>query len=183
MKNLLLRKIILLVPVLLLSLASCKKILDLLTFQIKDSTSFTLPASGLVPGTLLTLPGFTVNSSSANTYKANNTSADYVQDVTLDQRTLTVTDPASQNFDFLKSVSLYIASDANGTNKTLLASLNPVPTGQTTITLTPAGNKLDIYLKGDAYSLFTTAELAQPLRQSTTLRADTRFNVKARRPD
>ena len=29
----------------------------------------------------------------------------------------------------------------------LLASLSPVPTGQTTISLTPSGNKLDLYLR------------------------------------
>jgi hypothetical protein len=177
------RKLWLLLPLLVLSLGSCKKILDLLTFQISDSTSFQIPATGLVAGTLLTLPGITVPSSSSDTFKANNTSADYVQDVTLDKLSLTVTDPAGQNFDFLKSVSIYIASDANGTNKTLLASLNPVPTGQTTINLTPSGNKLDVYLKGGSYTLFTTVEQAQAVRQTTTLRADSRFNVKARKPD
>ncbi|MBF9140987.1 hypothetical protein [Hymenobacter properus] len=160
--------------------SSCKKIEDLLTFQINDSTSFQVPATGVFSTALLSLPGATVNSSSSNTYSANNTSADHVQDVTLDRLTLTVTDPAGQNFDFLKSVSIYIATDASGTNKTLLASLNPVPTGQTTITLTPSGNKLDAYLRNGSYTLFTDVTMAQPLRQNTTLRADSRFNVKAK---
>jgi hypothetical protein len=166
--------------VLLLSASSCKKIEDLLTFQISDSTSFQVPATGVFSTALLSLPGVAVNSSSSNTYSANNTSADYVQDVTLDRLALTVTDPAGQNFDFLKSVSIYIASDAAGTNKTLLASLNPVPTGQTTITLNPSGNKLDAYLRNGSYTLFTDVTMAQPLRQNATLRADSRFNVKAK---
>ncbi|MFD2720580.1 hypothetical protein ACFST9_17800 [Hymenobacter monticola] len=165
---------------LLLGASSCKKIEDLLTFQINDSTSFQVPATGVFSTTLLSLPGATVNSSSSNTFSANNTSADRVQDVTLDRLTLTATDPAGQNFDFLKSVSIYIASDASGTNKTLLASLNPVPAGQTTITLTPSGNKLDAYLRNGSYTLFTDVTMAQPLRQNTTLRADSRFNVKAK---
>ena len=177
------RKLWLLLPLLVLSLGSCKKILGLLSFQISDSTSFQIPATGLVSGALLNLPGATVSSSSSDTFKANNTSADYVQDVTLDKLSLTVTDPAGQNFDFLKSINIYIASDANGTNKTLLASLNPVPTGQTTINLTPSGNKLDVYLKSGSYTLFTTVEQAQAIRQTTTLRADSRFNVKASKPD
>jgi hypothetical protein len=165
---------------LLLSASGCKKIEDLLTFQINDSSSFQVPATGVFSTALLSLPGATVNSSSSSTYSANNTSADRVQDVTLDRLTLTVTDPAGQNFDFLKSVSIYIASDAAGTNKTLLASLNPVPTGQTTITLNPSGNKLDAYLRNGSYTLFTDVTMAQPLRQNTTLRADSRFNVKAK---
>ncbi|GAA4050428.1 hypothetical protein GCM10022409_41500 [Hymenobacter glaciei] len=171
---------ILFVLVLLLGIVGCKKIENLLSFQVNDSSSFVVPASGLLNTTVLSLPGATVNSSSSGTYSANNTSADYVQDVTLDRLALTVTDPAGQNFDFLKSVKIYIASDNSGTNKTLLASLSPVPTGQISINLTPSGAKLDLYLRSGSYTLFTDVEVAQPVRQNTTVRADSRFNVKAR---
>ncbi|WP_035568218.1 hypothetical protein [Hymenobacter sp. IS2118] len=172
--------IVLLFLLVLVGASSCKKINDLLTFQVSDSSSFVVPGSGILSTAVLALPGTTVQSSSSATYSANNTSADFVQDVTLDRLSLTVTDPAGQNFDFLKSVKIYISSDNSGTNKTLLASLSPVPTGQTTINLTPAGNKLDVYLSSGSYSLFTEVELAQALRQNTTLRADSRFNVKAK---
>ena len=168
---------------LLLGTVSCKKILDLLTFQVNDSTTFQLPATGPLPGgatPVITLPGVTVNSTASSTFQNNNTAADYVQDVTLDRLALTITDPAGQNFDFVKSISISIASDAAGTNKVLLASLSPVPTGQTTIELKPADQKLDVYLRGGSYTLFTTVELTQlGLRQATTVRADSRFNVKA----
>ncbi|RZK51378.1 MAG: hypothetical protein EOO59_15140, partial [Hymenobacter sp.] len=106
--------------------SSCKKIAELLTFQINDSSSFTIPATGLLAGTVLSLPGVTVNSSSQSTFQTNGTSADYVQNVTLNKLTLTTTSPSTQTFDFLQRISLYIA-DANGNNKVLLASLNPVP--------------------------------------------------------
>ena len=169
---------------LLLGTTSCKKILNLLTFQINDSTTFQVPATGPAPGPLpnpvLTLPGITVNSTASSTYQSNGTASDYVQDVTLDRLALTVTDPAGQNFDFIKSISISISTDAAGTSKVLLASLNPVPTGQTTIELKPAGNKLDAFLRGGSYTLFTTVEFTQlGLRNATTIRADSRFNVKA----
>ena len=106
-----------------------------------------------------------------------------MQDVTLDQLTLTTASPSTQNFDFLKSVSISIATDAAGTNKTLLASLDNVPAGQTTIALKPTGTKLDTYLRGNSYTLFTTVTVAQALRQNTTIRADTRFNVTATLPE
>jgi hypothetical protein len=105
-----------------------------------------------------------------------------VKDVTLDRLTLTVTNPSTQNFDFLKSISIYIATDAAGSNKVLLASLPSVPTGQTSISLNPTSAKLDMYLKGSSYTLTTTAELAQTLRQNTDVRADSRFNVRATLP-
>ncbi len=168
---------------LLLGTVSCKKILDLLTFQVNDSTTFQLPATGPLPGgatPVITLPGVTVNSTASSTFQSNNTAADYVQDVTLDRLALIITDPVGQNFDFVKSISISIASDAAGTNKVLLASLSPVPTGQTTIELKPAGQKLDVYLRGGSYTLFTTVELTQlGLRNTATVRADSRFNVKA----
>ena len=170
--------------VLLLLLGGCKKAVDSLplTFNVDDSSTVQVPASGPLTGVLLTLPGFTVNSTSNATFAANKTAANYVQDVTLNRLNLTVTDPTTQNFDFLKRIEIYIATDAAGTNKILLASLNPVPTGQTTLALTPTTAKLDTYLRGNSYALFVTAELAQPLRQNTTLRIDSRFSVRATLP-
>lgn len=175
---------ILLVLALLLGLGSCKKILNLLAFQINDSATFQLPATGPLPGgttgPVITLPGVAVSSTASSTYQNNNTAAAYVQDVTLDRLALTITDPAGQNFDFVKSISISISTDAAGAGKVLLASLNPVPTGQTTIELKPADQKLDVYLRGGSYYLFTTVEMTQlGLRQAATVRADSRFNVKA----
>lgn len=161
---------------------SCKKIANLLSFNVNDSTSFTIPASGVIVGTTASLPGVTVNSTSQSTYQNNNTSAQYVQNVTLNKLTLTTTNPSTQNFDFLKSVSVYIATDAAGSNKVLLASLNPVPTGQTSISLNPAGNVLDQYLKASSYTLITQAEIAKTLAQNTDVRADSQFNVHASIP-
>jgi len=184
MRNILFQKsYLILLAALLLGTASCKKIVELFTFQVSDSSSFTIPGTPFVPpGVSLSIPGVSVPTSAQSTYKNNNTSADYVKDVTLDRLTLTVTNPSTQNFDFLKSISIYIATDAAGSNKVLLASLPSVPSGQTSISLNPAGNNLDIYLKGSSYTLTTTAELAQTLRQNTDVRADSRFNVRATLP-
>lgn len=173
-----------LLALLLLLLGGCKKAVDLLplTFTVDDSSTVQVPASGPLTGVLLTLPGFTVNSTANATFAANKTAANYVQDVTLNRLNLTVTNPTTQNFDFLKRVEIYIAADAAGTNKILLAALNPVPTGQTTLALTPTDAKLDSYLRGSSYALFVTAEQAKPLLQNTTLRIDSQFRVRATLP-
>lgn len=173
-----LKSLWLLLP-LLLSLGSCKKTANLLSFKVEDSSTVNLPPT---PTGSYTLPGIPVLSTSANTYKNNNTQAKYVQDVTLDYLNMTLTAPAGSNFDFLQSVSLEIASDATGANKMLLASLNPVPKGQTVIHLNPTTEKLDVYLRNDSYTLFTTAVLTQPLKQTTTLKTDVRYSVRARQP-
>lgn len=160
----------------------CQKIANLLSFQVSDSSNFTIPASAAVAGAVLSLPGSSVKSTAQSTYQNNNTSAQYVQNVTLDQLTLTTTNPSAQNFDFLQSISIYISSDAGGSDKVLLASLSSVPKSQTSITLNPAGNQLDKYLKASSYTLTTQAQIAQPLRQDADIRADSRFTAHASLP-
>jgi hypothetical protein len=160
----------------------CQKIANLLSFQVNDSTSITIPMSATVAGAIINLPGSQTKSTAQSTYQNNNTSAEYVQNVTLDQLTLTTTNPSAQNFDFLQSISIYISSETNGSDKVLLASLSPVPKGKTSITLNPAGNQLDKYLKASSYTLTTQAQIAQPLRQDTDIRADSRFTAHANIP-
>ena len=183
MKSLLLKKPWPLIFLLVLALGAgnCMKTLGVINFQVNDSANLAVPASGPQAGTTLALPGATVATTAAAAYAANGTTADYVQDVSLDHLTLTVATPATQNFDFLRSARVYIASDTTGTNKTLLATLEAVPKGQTAITLAPAGNKFDLYLHGPSYALLTTLELAQPPHQTTTLRADISYRVTANR--
>ncbi|AII52196.1 hypothetical protein [Hymenobacter sp. APR13] len=176
------KKILLLLPLaaLLLTLG-CKKILDLLEFTVEDSQTITVPAT--VPlGQFFPLSPVAVSSTSRATYANNNTSADYVQDVTLERLALTITSPTGQNFDFLRRIEVYISTSANSSDQVLLASLNPVPTGATSIELTPANQKLDVFLRGDSYMLTTKVDVVKPLGQNVTLRADSRFKVKARKP-
>lgn len=172
-----------LTPVLavVLLLSSCEKILDLLQFSVEDSQTITVPKT--IPfGQFFPLSPVAVPSSSKSTYAKEGTSADYVQDVTLEKFDLTITSPQGQNFDFLKRIEVYISTNQQGTDKVLLASLNPVPTGATTIRLTPANQKLDLFLRADSYTLITNVEVVKPLGQDVTMRADTRFHVKARKP-
>ena len=154
-----------------LLLGGCRLLSDQRTFQVRDSTQLVLPTA---PGGVL--PAVPVASTAARTFAANHTSSDYVQDVTLDRLTLTVTKPAGRNFDFLKSIRVYISADSAGASKTLLTALSPVPAGQTVLALPPVGNKYDVYLKGSTYYLFVEAKSTQPV----TLQADVRFNVRAR---
>ncbi|MBT9392024.1 hypothetical protein KLP40_02505 [Hymenobacter sp. NST-14] len=177
------KKILFLAPLLvaLALLGSCKKILDLLEFNVEDSQTIVIPKT--IPfGQFFPLSPVAVPSSSQSTYAKNGTSADYVQDVTLEKLDLTITSPTGQNFDFLKRIEIYISTDARGSDKVLLASLNPVPTGVTSISLTPANQKLDLFLRADSYTLITNVEVVKPLGQDVTIRADERFKVKARKP-
>ncbi len=176
------RTLLLLLPALvglLLTAGGCKKVLGLLHFNVDDTQSFTVPATYPFP---TPLPPVTITSTASATYANNNTSAKYVQDVTLERITLTATKPAGQTFDQLKSIQVYISTDASGSNKVLLASLDQVPAGATSIQLKPADSKLDVYLRGSSYVLTTVVQLSRPLTQDVVVRVDSRYNVAASLP-
>ncbi|RFP66809.1 hypothetical protein D0N36_01610 [Hymenobacter lapidiphilus] len=177
------KKLLFLAPLLvaIALLGSCKKILDLFEFNVEDSQTVVVPKSSPL-GPLTPLTPVSVSSSSKSTYANNGTNADYVQDVTLDKLTLTITSPASQNFNFLKRIEIYISTDANSPDQFLLASLDQVPANVSTISLKPADQKLDLFLSKDFYTLTTKVQLNTLLAQDVTIRADERFRVKARKP-
>ncbi|MCB2406594.1 hypothetical protein [Hymenobacter lucidus] len=170
------KKILLLAPLfLLLGIMSCKKINELLTFNIDYSQNIKIPASPVVTvPVILPVP---VTTNAEQTFKNNNTSADLVKDVTLTKFTLTITDPAASNFDFLNSISISIGTDQN--DIVPLASLAQVPKGVTSIELTPSGAKLDKYLKASSYTLHTQATVNSTIGKEVTVKADSRFKVTA----
>lgn len=170
------KRILLLFPLaLLLLVMGCEKIDDLLTFNIEDAQNIKVSGGfpvGLIPVTPLTVP-----TKSEEKFSTEGTNANLVKKVTLTQLTLTVIDPSSENFDFLKRIKIYISTDSN--DKVLLASLDNVPLGVKTISLEPTKAVLDKYIKAKSYTLTTEAEIRKPISSDITLRSDTRFKVTA----
>jgi len=174
-KSDLMKKMRLLLPLLLLFFSSCKKIDQLLTFEIPNSENIKIPASGLINTPFISPVPVTM--SNEQTFKNNNTSADLIKDVRLRNLTLTIVDPATARFDFLQSIKLYIGTDPS--DKVLLASLDSVPTSVSTITLLPSNAKLDAYIKASSYTLYTEVAVRSTVAQELTVRADSRFQVTA----
>lgn len=164
-----------LLPLFLLLFFSCEKIDQLLTFEISTSENIKIPASGLINTPVISPVPVTM--SSQETFKNNNTSAELVKEVTLSKLTLTVIDPAAENFDFLKSIKIYIGTDQS--DKVLLASLDNVPTGVSTIELISNNARLDKYIKASSYTLYTEVALRSNVSQEVTIRADSKFKVTA----
>ncbi|WP_139925299.1 hypothetical protein [Hymenobacter sp. DG01] len=172
------KKILFLLPALLMLavLTSCDKIDKLLTFYIEDSQSVKI-ASSFPLGQIVPLTPIAVTTRSDEKFKNENTSANLVKDVKLDRLTLAITDPSSENFDFLQSIDIYISTDQN--DKVLLASADNIPTGVNTVQLTPTTQKLDKYVKASSYTLSTTAKIRKPISRDITIRTDSRFKVTA----
>lgn len=156
-----------------LSFAGCKKI-HLTTFDVNNSTSFTVPAQ--TPIGPFNVP---VTTSSQSNFQQQGTDASHLQEVSLNKLSLTITSPANKTFDFLDKIHIYIS--ASGQAEQELAYLDPIlHNGAVTINLNPTGIALVDYIKQDSYSLKISTTTNQLLTQDVTIRADMNFKVKAK---
>lgn len=164
------------ITLLALFIVSCSIVDKLLTFTISDQTTITI-ATGFPIGTAMSIitPEVTTNSSSE--FENNNTKANLVKDVTLKELTLTITDPTDKTFSFLKSIHLYISTDAN--DEIELAYLDDINSNANTITLITTAAKLDKYIKASSYKLRTKAVTKETIAQDVSIKADMKFRVTA----
>ena len=162
-------------------LASCEELKELLSFEIKHSQTFTMPAQYVLPGANLPGSPMAVTTNSAETFKNNNTRAELVKDVTLSKLVLTIQDPANENFGFLKDVEIFIDSeDAEDADEVRLAYLNDIPAhAGDTLELTSTNAKLDKYLKASSFTIRTRATVDEAVTQDVTIKTDMTFQVTA----
>jgi hypothetical protein len=161
---------------LLVTLTSCNKIDELLTFTINHQTTVTVESSSpLNLPVEITTPDISTNSD--QTFQNNNTKADLVKDVKLDQAKLTVTNPASKTFSFLKSIHFYISTDAN--DEILVAYEENIPATATTVELIPTTERLDKYVKSSSYKLRTKMVMRETLTEDVDVKIDMKFKVRA----
>jgi hypothetical protein len=162
--------------VVMLAVSQCKEVDDLLTFTISNEITITVPSNSPLnlPVELVT-PEVTTNSSQS--FANNNTEASLVKDVKLQELKLSIQAPAGKTFSFLKSVQLYISTSQS--NEILLASLDDIPAGVASITLTPTKEKLDVYAKSSSYKLRTAIVTRETVTQNVEMKADLKFKVTA----
>jgi hypothetical protein len=161
---------------LLLVSFSCKEVDKLLTFTISHSTIFrvekTFPVS--VPLQIAT-PDITTDSEES--FSSHDTRADLVKDIKLDRLDLTAVNPAGRNFNFLKSVKVFMSTTS--TNELLIASNEDVPADVTIVELTPTTQKLDDYIKASSYKLRTEIVTREAVTQDVDIRVSMDFKVTA----
>lgn len=159
-----------------LLLFSCNVVDKLLTFTIDNQTSFKI-ATGfpLNLATEINTPDVTTNSS-AN-FENNNTKAELVKDVKLKELKLIITDPSNKTFTFLKSIRLYISTDAN--NEIELAYLDDINASTNEIALLCTSQKLDKYIKAPSYKIRTKAVIKETITKDIVIKCDMKFQVTA----
>ncbi|SFA88211.1 hypothetical protein SAMN05660845_0790 [Flavobacterium swingsii] len=162
--------------IIITSLISCNKIDELLTFSVTNQASFTVN-SGFLVNSPLEIPTPDVTTNSSSNFSNNNTRADLVKDVKLQELKLTITNPTDKTFSFLKSVHIYISTNAN--DEVELAYADNIVSTANTINLTCTSQRLDAYLKASSYKLRTKVTTKETVNQDVTIKADMRFSVVA----
>lgn len=158
-------------------MVSCDKVDELLTFRIADETTFRVESSVLA-NLPLEIPTPDITTNSSQDFANNDTRADLVRDIRLEELGLTVTNPAGKNFDFLKSVFIYIST--NTSSEIELASAENIPMGATRVMLTPTNEKLDQFVKASSYKLRTRIVTRETLTQDVDVRVSLQFKVTAK---
>ena len=106
-----------------------------------------------------------------------NTKAELVRDVKLEQLKLTITQPSGKSFSFLKSIRIFISTDQEGEME--LASLDNISTTSGTLDLVPTTEKLDPFIKAASYGLRTEIITDETLTQDVDVLVNLRFKVTA----
>lgn len=159
-----------------LLLLSCEEVDDLLTFHVSDRTTIRIE-NAMAVGLPLDIPTPDVSSNSEQQYENNNTHADLVKDIKLEELKLTITQPSGKSFSFLKTIRIFISTTQE--NEIELASLEDITATIPVIELIPTREKLDVYAKASSYNLRTEVTTRETLTQSVDVQVDLKFRVTA----
>lgn len=142
------------------------------------TVSVTVPGTSLGGDILDNLLSDFVPTNSETSFSGNSTGKDYIEKITLDEMTLKVNTPATGNFNFLKSVTIYIAADGLADKE--IASKTLIADGLTTIDMDETGENLKEYLTGANFRLKTKVELDGSPNQDTKIDITTKYFVDAK---
>ncbi len=172
------KKVLLFIAVVTLaSFQGCNALKKLTQFRVNQSTDFSVPSSLLV-NVPISLPSPDITTNSSQTFANNNTSADMIESVKLEEMKLTITAPSGKSFSFLKDIQLYLS--APNLPEVLVAEKLNVSSTTGELLLDVKDVELKEYLKKDKLSLRSQVLTDEVLTQSIQIKADSRFFVDAK---
>jgi hypothetical protein len=169
-------KLVLPVFICLLLITSCKKDRLTITFNVTDSFDFTVKSGSVInlPIELLT-PDIATNSEGE--FEQNDTRADKINEINLNELKLTITSPTGKTFSFLKSIEIFIS--AEGLIEKLLASAYDVNSSSSSLNLNCSGDDIAEYIKKDSYKVRVKTVTRESLTQDVAINSFLSFKVKA----
>lgn len=158
--------------------ASCKKKNKLTQFTMSYAQTVVIPSSTGVnlPFNIFT-PDMTTNSES--TFEVNNTRKDLIQEIKLTKLDLLITSPSNGNFQFLKSVEIYIS--ASGLQEVMIAKKDNIPSDiGNYINLDCLNSDLKEYIKKDQFKLRLNTVTDQIITSDYEIALNSKFLVDAK---
>jgi len=161
----------------ILSIFGCKIIDKLTQFDIEFNETVVIPSStGInLPFNILT-PDIETNSES--TFELNDTRKDLVEEIILTTLDLTITSPSNADFNFLKSINVYIS--AEGLDEIKIAWKDHVPSDVKVLDLDVTDADLKEYIKADKFSLRLNTETDELLASDLHIDVHSVFFVDAK---
>ena len=161
-----------------LSWFSCKKVQELTQFDLNYSSEITIPSStGLNLPFAISTPDISSNIESE--FSVKNTNKDLIEKITLKSLNLKITNPTEGNFDFLKSVEIYIK--AEGLDPVLIASKNNIQDGLgKNLSLDVTQTDIKDYIKKSKFGLEVKSVTDKLITKDHTLKVDAVFFVDAK---
>ena len=151
-----------------------------ISFEIINDATFTVP-SAIGISLPLSIPTGDVETNAEQEFESNDTKAKWVKKITLESLQLSIKNPVSEDFSFLKSIHLYM--DAEGLDEVEIAYFNNLDNN--------AGNSFDLvstmvdlaaYVKKETYKLRVNVVTDETLLYDVTVGIDLRFHVIATIP-
>lgn len=138
------------------------------TFRVESSSPLNLPFETATPD---------VTTNSSQQFENNNTTSNLIKEIKLEELKLTITNPSSKTFSFLKSVQIFISTNAS--DEIEVASLDNIASTAQTLSLICTTQNLDKYVKASSYKLRTRVVTKETLTQGVDIRTDLKFKVRA----
>lgn len=157
-----------------LSLIGCKK---LVSFDLHYNDNITIPANSIIniPLSILAVESET-NSEQELSSKGSSTSL--ISKVVLSALDISILSPNNGNFNFLKSVNVYISGPSLA--ETRIAYYDDVPaTNLQSLDLICEDKDLKEYLKKDTYTIRVQAITDEQLAQNTEVKVHSKLTVDA----
>ena len=159
-------------------LGSCKKIEELLTFNIAFTSKATIsPMTGInLPIDVFT-PDITTNAETE--FSTRNTNKDLIDKILLKELRLTVTSPTGQTLDFLSSVEIFIQAEGLGELR-IAEQTNIADNVGAVLNLNVGANDLAPYIKKDKFKLRMKAVTDKTVNRQVSIDIFSDFAVTAK---
>ncbi|MEZ5007576.1 MAG: hypothetical protein R2753_05415 [Chitinophagales bacterium] len=159
------------------AISSCKLLDKLTQFNMEFNQEVSIPSSTVI-NLPINIETEDTETNSETTFEINDTKKDLVEEILLKQIDLTITSPSNKNFDFLKSVSIYIS--AEGLEELKVAWLDEVPDNVgNTLDLEKTNSDLKEYIKKDEFKLRLNTTTDQIITTNYDINIHTIFKVDA----